>query len=328
MDNFNSLIAVVIPCYKVKNHILDVISSIGQEVSRIYIVDDCCPDESGDYVLTMCGDARVIVLKHEVNQGVGAAVLTGYKAAIRDNIDIIVKIDGDGQMDPNLLPIFVEPILSGRADYAKGNRFFNLDDVTEMPNIRIFGNAILSLFSKFSSGYWGIFDPTNGYTAIHGSVASMLPCKKISKRYFFESDMLFRLNTLRAVVIDIPMSAKYGDEVSNLKVSKILGEFLVKHIKNFFKRIFYNYYLRDMSLASIELPVGVIMLLFGLTYGLYNWVYAASTNTSTPTGTIMLSVLPILFGLQLILAFFAQDMSFTPKTPIHMFLKKSIFRQR
>jgi hypothetical protein len=193
-----------------------------------------------------------------------------------------------------------------------------------MPKIRVLGNALLSLLSKLSTGYWGIFDPTNGYTAIHASVAGNLPFAKISNRFFFESDMLFRLNTLRAVVVDIPMSAIYANEVSNLKISKIISEFLGKHSKNFLKRIFYNYYLRDMSLASIELPIGVAMLLFGSIFGVYSWVYAVGTNAATPTGTIMLSVLPILFGLQLTLAFFAQDMASTPKTPIHLLLTKSI----
>jgi len=226
-------------------------------------------------------------------------------------------------MSPKLIPFFVKPILNGQADYTKGNRFFNLEDVIEMPKIRILGNALLSFLTKLSSGYWGIFDPTNGYTAINASVANLLPFSKISKRYFFESDMLFRLNTIRAVVLDIPMTAKYADENSNLKISQIIFEFLKKHAKNFIKRIFYNYYLRDMSLASIELPVGIVMLLFGTLFGFYNWVISIHMNTATPTGTIMLSVLPILFGLQLILAFFAQDMAHTPRNPIHLFLNES-----
>jgi len=328
MTIFKHSIAVVIPCYRVKKHIITVLSSIGPEVSIIYVVDDCCPENTGDYVISNFVDPRVVVYKHEFNQGVGAAVLTGYRAAILDNVDVIVKIDGDGQMDPNLIPIFVEPILSGRADYTKGNRFFNLEDVMEMPKIRIFGNAVLSLLTKLSSGYWGIFDPTNGYTAIHSSVANFLPLSKISNRYFFESDMLFRLNTIRAVVLDVPMSAKYSDEISNLKISKVIFEFLGRHMKNFIKRIFYNYYLRDMSLASIELPVGITMLLFGLIFGFYNWAISIDMNIAAPTGTIMLSVLPILFGLQLILAFFAQDMSFTPKNPIHLILNKCLVNTR
>jgi len=209
-------IAVVIPSYKVTKHILDVIAAIGEEVHRIYIVDDCCPDRSGEFVEQHCSDSRVVVLRNETNQGVGGAMMAGYKAAIEDGMDIIVKIDGDGQMDPALLQAFVSPIVSGEADYAKGNRFFDLESVRTMPKRRLFGNAALSFMTKLSSGYWNLFDPTNGYTAIHASVAKYLPFEKISNRYFFETDMLFRLNTLGAVVVDVPMVAKYADEVSNL----------------------------------------------------------------------------------------------------------------
>ncbi|WP_459200420.1 glycosyltransferase family 2 protein, partial [Pseudomonas tremae] len=247
----HSVIAVVIPCYKVKSHILGVISGIGPEVDKIYVVDDCCPDQSGAFVEQECSDPRVKVIKCPVNQGVGGAVMTGYAAAIADEVDVIVKVDGDGQMDPLLIPDFVLPILNGQADYTKGNRFFDLEEIRQMPKIRLFGNAALSFLTKLSSGYWDLFDPTNGFTAIHADIAKHLPVKKISKRYFFETDILFRLNTLRAVAIDIPMDAKYEDEVSNLKISKIIGEFFVKHMRNMGKRIFYNYYLRDMSLASI-----------------------------------------------------------------------------
>lgn len=309
------LIAVVIPSYRVINHILDVISAIGPEVWRIYVVDDKCPDGSGDYVEANCKDPRVVVLRHEINQGVGGAVMTGYRAAIKDGVDIIVKIDGDGQMDANLIPNFIEPILVGEADYTKGNRFFDLEEIRAMPGMRIFGNAVLSFMTKFSSGYWDLFDPTNGYTAIHVDIARQLPFDKISPRYFFETDMLFRLNTFRAVVVDVPMDAKYCDEVSNLKISKIMTEFLFKHIRNFMKRIFYNYYLRDLSLASIELPLGLVLLLFGIFFGAWHWSLAISEGTTTPAGTVMLSALPSLMGLQLVLAFLAYDISSVPRRP-------------
>lgn len=315
--NINLKIAVVIPTYKVRNHIIDVISLIGQEVSRIYVVDDCCPDSSGSFVESNCKDERIVVIRHTENQGVGGAVMTGYKAAIEDDMDIIVKVDGDGQMDPRLIPDFVAPIAAGEADYTKGNRFFDLEEIRAMPKVRLFGNAALSFMTKLSSGYWDLFDPTNGYTAIHRDVAQHLPFKKISRRYFFETDILFRLNILRAVVVDIPMDAKYGDEVSGLKISKIVGEFFIKHVRNFWKRIFYNYYLRDMSLASIELPVGLVMFLFGLCFGAYHWVLSMGSGQSSSSGTVMLSALPVIIGLQLILAFLGHDISSVPNKPFH-----------
>lgn len=310
-------IAVVIPCFRVTEKILSVISQIGPEVWRIYVVDDACPDGSGRLVEQCCSDPRVKAIYHSGNQGVGGAVMTGYKSAINEGAEVIVKLDGDGQMDPALIPDFVAPILEGEADYTKGNRFYDLEKVYSMPRVRIFGNAILSFLTKLSSGYWDLFDPANGYTAIHAKVAGHLPLAKISQRYFFETDILFRLNTLRAVVADVPMEARYGDEISNLKVSKIAGEFLFKHVRNIFKRIFYNYYLRDMSLASIELPVGLTMMGFGTVYGSHHWITSVQQGVSTPAGTVMLAALPILMGAQLVLAFIGHDIANTPRRCIY-----------
>jgi len=319
----SSRVAVVIPCYKVSAHILGVVQKIGNEVDTIYVVDDSCPEKCGALVERDCSDKRVRVIYHSVNQGVGGAVMTGYKAAIADGMDIIVKVDGDGQMDPRLIPDFVAPIESGEADYTKGNRFFYLEEIRTMPKIRLFGNATLSFMTKLSSGYWDLFDPTNGYTAIHRDVARHLPFKKISSRYFFETDMLFRLNALRAVAVDVPMDAQYGDEISNLKISKIVGEFLVKHMRNFFKRIFYNYYLRDMSLASLELPLGMLLFFSGCVFGAYHWVVSLQGNVATPAGTVMLAALPILMGAQLILAFIGYDISNVPRRSVHKLSRNS-----
>lgn len=314
----NLKIAVLIPSYKVRAHILQVIDAIGPEVTKIYVIDDCCPDKSGEFVEQNCGDERVIVLRNPENQGVGGAIMTGYRAGITDNMDIMVKIDGDGQMDPSLICNFITPIIHGEADYTKGNRFFDLEEIRAMPKLRLFGNAALSFMTKLSSGYWDLFDPTNGYTAIHKDVARHLPLHKISRRYFFETDMLFRLNTLRAVVVDVPMDAKYGDEVSNLKISKIIGEFLIKHIRNFGKRIFYNYYLRNMSLASLELPLGLALFFGGSIFGAIHWIDSLNTDIQTPAGTVMLSALPIIVGTQLLLAFIGYDITSTPRKPFHL----------
>src|SRR5262249_42426326 len=314
-------IAVVIPSYRVRALILNVISKIGPEVVRIYVIDDCCPDQSGRAVQSICKDERVIVICHQENQGVGGAVMTGYQKAIDDGMEIIVKVDGDDQMDPSLIPDLVSPIVAGAADYTKGNRFFYLENIRAMPRIRVFGNAVLSFMTKISSGYWQVFDPTNGFTAIHRDVARHLPFQKISRRYFFESDMLFQLNLLRAVVIDVPMEAKYGAELSNLKIHKIMGEFLVKHLRNFLKRVFYNYYLRDMSLASIELPIGLIMFVFGTLFGSYHWSRSIIIGVPASAGTVMVAALSVILGLQFILAFLAYDIRSVPKSPFHRSIK-------
>jgi glycosyltransferase involved in cell wall biosynthesis len=309
-------VAVVIPSFKVTRHILKVISSIGSEVERIYVVDDCCPDGSGDIVEKENRDSRVVVLRNAVNQGVGGAVMHGYREALADGMDIVVKIDGDGQMDAKLLPRLIKPIVERKADYTKGNRFYDLDRIGSMPPVRIFGNAVVSFMAKFSTGYWGIFDPANGYTAIATPVVAHLPMEKISRRYFFETDILFRLNTLRAVVRDVPMHAIYGDETSHLRIGKILPEFLLKHGRNFAKRIFYNYFLRDMSVATLELMFGFMLLIFGIGFGTFHWLTAMWSGVPAPFGIIMFAALPILIGLQLLLAFLAYDIAGVPKQPI------------
>ena len=311
-------IGVVIPCYKVSQQIENVLAQIGPEVSKIYCVDDACPEQSGSVVSKYMGkDPRLVLLNHTKNMGVGGAVITGYKAAINDNVDIIVKIDGDGQMDPSMVPKIIAPIVSGEADYVKGNRFFDLEGVQAMPFMRRIGNAGLSFFSKISTGYWSLFDPTNGYTAIHAKVANVLPFNKISKRYFFESDMLFRLNTFRAVIADVPFKAIYQDEKSNLNIWKALFVFPFLHTKNFFKRLFYNYFLRNFSFASLNLLWGFALQVFGLSFGLIKWHESTQRGVATATGTVMIAALSIILGFQMVLNFFNFDMSETYRNPIH-----------
>lgn len=313
-------VAVVVPCYRCKAQVMRVLSGIDNTVWRIYVVDDACPEGTGDWVSLQTQDARVQVLRHEHNQGVGGAMVSGYKAALADGADIVVKLDGDGQMDPALIGRFIAPILQERADYTKGNRFFTLNSLQGMPRMRLFGNAVLSFIAKLSTGYWSLFDVTNGYTAIHARVLPYLELDRVSKRYFFETDMLFRLGTLRAAVVDVPMDAVYADERSNLKVARVLPEFAAKHVINLFKRLAYNYFLRDLSVASLELVAGSLLLSFGVVFGLSTWAQALSSGVPTPLGTIMLSALPTLVGLQMLLAFIGHDVAQQAQRAIHPLL--------
>jgi len=309
-------IAVAIPCYKVTAHILEVIQLIPDQVQRIYVVDDACPEKSGLLVQKQCFDKRVQVLFHKKNQGVGGAVITAYKQALFEKMDVVVKIDGDGQMNPKLLSHFIEPILQSKADYTKGNRFFDLDTLTAMPMVRKLGNAALSFVNKASSGYWNIMDPTNGYTAIHCQALALLPLDKLNSRYFFESDMLFRLGTLRAVVRDVPMMAHYADEKSNLQIKQVVVQFPGLYLKSFFKRIFYNYFLRDFNGASLELILGTLLMFLGVVWGLDHWIYSIVEQSVASTGTVMFAVLPIIIGFQLVLSAVQFDMANIPVEPL------------
>jgi glycosyltransferase involved in cell wall biosynthesis len=315
------MITVVVPSYRVREQILGVLAGIGSEVERIYVVDDACPEQSGKLVEESCKDPRVRVIRHASNEGVGAATMSGYRAAIADGASVIVKVDGDGQMPPALIPLLIAPIVDGEADYVKGNRFYDLRSLHEMPTLRILGNAGLSFFNKLSSGYWGLFDPTNGFTAIHARVAAALPLDRISRRYFFESDLLFRLNVLRAVVREIPMDAHYGSERSNLRIAPAVGEFTLKHLRNMLKRIFYSYFLRNFSVASAELVIGLALLVFGTIFGALGWSESISTGKPATSGTVMLAGLPVMLGVQFLTAFFAYDMQDVPRTPIHRELR-------
>ena len=306
-------IAVVIPCYKVSRHILDVIRSIGNEVCQIYVIDDACPEGSGNIVETHCKDIRVIVLRHAENKGVGGAVMTGYRAAIAAGAQIIVKVDGDGQMDSSGIPDFIEPILAGKADYTKGNRFMRSNVLRIMPKVRLFGNSVLSFMAKITSGYWNIMDPTNGYTAIRKEVWEEIELNKISNRFFFEIDMLIHLNIINAVVKDIRMTPKYGDEESSLSVWKTAIQFPPKLFKRFFKRLFLKYFIYDFNMASLYLIVGVPMFVSSVLFGIFEWIDSIATGEAKSAGTIMLIALPIIVSFQMLIQGVNIDINSIPK---------------
>jgi glycosyltransferase involved in cell wall biosynthesis len=312
-------VAVVIPSYRVRDRIASVIARIGPEVETIYVVDDACPEGSGRFVEDNIRDRRVRVLYNDTNRGVGGATLAGMARAAADGADVVVKIDGDGQMDPALIPSFVGVIASGEADYAKGNRFFELEGLATMPLGRLIGNAGLSFLAKISTGYWHTFDPTNGFFAIHASLIDLLPANKISQRYFFESDLLFRLNILTAHVIDIPMHSHYADEISGMKPHREIMRFAAAHLRNFGKRVLYSYFVRNFSVASLQLVLGIILTLFGTIYGIVHW----GTSAPATAGTVMIAALPIIVGVQLLLAFLSYDIQSVPRSTLHLRLKTS-----
>lgn len=313
------MIAAVIPAFKASGTIATVLSGIGPEVELVVVVDDCCPENTGAAV---AADKRVKVLRNDTNQGVGGAFLAGLRYAIDQGANIVVKIDADNQMDPALIPSLIAMIEDGRADYVKGNRFYFLSNAAGMPKARLAGNLTLSFLTKLSSGYWNIMDPTNGFIAIHSDVAKQLRFERVAKRFFFESDMLFHLGLIGARVADFPMQAVYADETSNLKVSRVVAPFLTGHLKNFCRRIVYKYFIRDFSVASIELLAGLALFAFGLLFGGYRWISAFGTGLETPLGTIMLASVSLLIGFQLLLAFLNYDITSVPKDAIHPLLKR------
>jgi len=311
IDN-NLKIGVVIPSYKVGKYIENVIINIPNFVNNIIVIDDKCPQNSGKIAEDL-DDKRLIVCYHNENLGVGGAVVTGYKKALELDIDIVVKIDGDGQMDINYMQQLIQPLINETADYTKGNRFTDFKALRKMPKIRLFGNSGLSFLVKASSGYWNIMDPTNGYTAINKHALIDLDLDTLAKRYFFESDLLINLNIENAVVVDVNIPTKYGDEESSLSIIKTLFGFPPKLFKGLCKRIFLKYFVYDFNMLSLYLVMGLPMVVFGIVFGSLEWMEAIVNHIETSTGTVMLAVLPIILGTQFLLQAIQIDINNIPR---------------
>jgi dolichol-phosphate mannosyltransferase len=315
LEDFPS-IAVVIPAYRAATYISSVLNAIPTFVQNIIVVDDCSPDHTAELVQT-CLDSRIYLVSHEKNQGVGGAVITGYAKAVELGAKIIVKMDSDDQMDPAYLIPLIAPILMNQADYTKGNRFLHTDELKSMPLVRRIGNASLSFLTKAASGYWNIFDPTNGYTAIHVSIIPLLDTDRLHPRFFFESSMLMELGMIRAVVQDVHIPAKYQNEVSSLSVWKALFEFPPRLLVGFLRRLLIQYFVRDFGAFSLLLILGLTFSAFGLFFGLYHWYYSSITRTIASTGTVMIAVLPLILGWQLLIQCVSVDMQNVSREPLH-----------
>lgn len=305
-------IAVIIPCYKVSRHIEAVLAGIPADVRHVLVVDDQCPDGSGE-AAAKAADPRVEILRHAANKGVGGAMVTGYRRALELGCDICVKMDGDGQMDPAELPRLIEPLESGRADYAKGNRFRHLNELKSMPPVRLFGNSALSFLVKAASGQWGVMDPTNGYTAIHRRALEELELERLSERYFFESDMLIQLGTAGLPVADVAMPARYGDEESSLSIARVLRDFPPLLLRGFLHRLLVRYFITDFTIASLYILAGVPLLAFGLAEGISQWIASTASGVPRTAGTVMLAAMPTIIGFQLLLQAIAHDVQAAPK---------------
>ena len=318
IDRFRDCnIAAVIPCYRVEREISSVLTSLPSYLTHVIVVDDASPDGTLKLVTHFAErDRRILLIRHEKNEGVGGAMITGFRKALELDAQVVVKIDGDGQMDTTYLPDLILPLLQGRADYSKGNRFRDFEALQAMPLIRRMGNMALAFLSKAATGYWNLFDPTNGFVAINGSVLAMLPLQSIDRSFFFETSMLAHLHLIGAVVKDVPMPARYQGESSNLSVRRTLLEFPWKLFKTFVRRLLLKNFIYDFSMTSIYLLAGVPLLLFGLIFGAVKWIHYATLNVPAPTGTVMLPTLCVLLGIQFLIAAIEIDLRSVPKEPL------------
>ncbi len=316
-DYRNHKIVAVIPAFRVEHEIESVLRELPPYLERVVVVDDASADSTPDLVRAFAeGHPRVVLIGHARNQGVGGAMVTGFHKALELGARIVVKIDGDGQMDVGHLPMLLAPLIRGQADYVKGNRFRDFQALQKMPFIRRLGNMGLGFLSKAATGYWNLFDPTNGYVAIRGEVLAQLPLEKIDRSYYFETSMLANLYLLGAVVRDVPMPARYQGENSSLSIQRVMFEFPVKLFATFLRRLALKNFIYDFSMASVYLLAGLPLLLFGLIFGSLKWVHYASLGIPAPTGTVMLATLTVLVGFQLLLSAVEIDLRSVPTEPL------------
>jgi len=303
---------VVIPAYNVAMHIGDVLRGVPDFVDAITVVDDGSTDGTAEAARGV-GDRRVTVLPSQGNEGVGGAMARGFQHALAQGDGIIVKIDGDGQMDPVDLPRLLEPIVEGQCEYTKGNRFSMSRELDRMPKARLAGNFVLTFLTKFASGYWNVFDPQNGYLAIASGTLRLLDLDRLSRRYFFENDMLINLNIYDARVRDVAMPSRYGAERSSMRLGRILCSFPFHLSRGYWYRFYRKHMLRDFSPVALFMLTGLPLLVWGTGFGVYTWTHSWLRNEFASTGTVMLSVLPFLVGFELVLQALVLEIRDTPR---------------
>jgi glycosyltransferase involved in cell wall biosynthesis len=312
-------IVAVIPAYRVENEIEAVLRGLPAYLRHVIVVDDASPDKTSKLVTRLAKEnPRIVLVRHEYNQGVGGAMVTGFYMAFQLGAQVVVKIDGDGQMDTSQLPYLLEPLILGKADYVKGNRFRDFMALQKMPWIRRVGNMGLGFLTKAATGYWNIFDPTNGFLGIRAEVLAQLPLHNVDKTYFFETSMLANLYLIGAVVCDVPMPARYQGEVSNLLIHRIILEFPFKLFITYMRRMLLKNFIYDFSMASIYLIFGLPLLLFGIGYGSAKWIHYAQLGLAAPTGTVMLPTLSVLVGIQILLSAIEIDLHSVPREPLSL----------
>ena len=290
-------VAVVVPAHDEEQLIATTIAGIPAFVDRILVVDDGSRDNTAAAARD-AGDARVEVVTHERNQGVGAATVTGYKQALAEGFGVIAVMNADNQMDPSELEGLVAPVARGELDYAKANRLFTGQAWQLIPKTRYLGNAVLSMLTKIASGYWHVADSQSGYTAISRELLAQLPLDRLYTRYGFPNDMLVHLNIWNARVRDFPSKPVYGvGERSGIRYRHVVPRISWLLLKGFFRRLWEKYVIRDFHPLVFFYAFGILATLCGLVLGAVVVGYRIAGNQFT-VGTVVLIALLVLSGSQ------------------------------
>lgn len=305
-------IAVVVPAHNESAHIATVISRMPPLVDHVIVIDDTSPDNTYE-VAVAAADKRTEVIRHEVNKGVGGAIITGHRRALELGADVMIVMAGDDQMDPDYLPALIDPIADRGYGFAKANRFFSMQSFAGMPKHRVFGNMVLTFLTKAASGYWDLVDPQNGYTAVSRASLEAIPLDKVAERYDFENDLLIWLNIANVRAIDVPIPANYGEEVSGMRLHVVVPRLLGTLFSGFWRRIWTKYVLWSFSPIALLMLVGIPLLLLGVVVGIWAIAVSAAAPGTVTTGTWLLAVAPALVGTQFLLQAFMLDIQATPR---------------
>lgn len=293
---------VVVPAFNERERIAATVGGTPSFVDRIVVVDDGSTDDTASVVEGLKAlDRRIVLLRNEKNFGVGGAVRHGFQWSVEHGADLLVKMDGDGQMDPDELPGLLAPLRDPDVDMAKGNRFLNARELAGMPKARLIGNFFLTFLTKLASGYWNVFDPQNGYVALKAATFRRLPLDGLAPGYFFENDLLVRVNIVGGRVVDVPMPARYRGEKSSMSLTRIVGSFPLLLFHRFWYRVYQKYVLRDFSPIALFYGLGIPLFAWGFVFGLVVWAHSIIYRQVATVGTVMLSALPVIVGLQLVL---------------------------
>jgi len=303
-------VAVVVPCYDVGDRLAGVLDAMPHFVDDVVIVDDGSAEPV--VVPPRLRRPHVVTLRHDVNRGLARAMETGFRAALDLGADIIVKVDGDGQMDPAHMERLIAPVAAGQADLAKGNRFLRRSHLAGMPLVRLAGNLALSFMSKLASGYWNVFDPTNGYIAVRRQLLEEIDLTRLGPGYFFEISLLCQAFLAGAVVRDVPMPARYNGEKSSLSLRRAAMIFPFLLVRAYLRRMALQHVVRDFTPVALFLIAGASMLGAGLVYGTRTWLHSASLHQQTPTGTIVVVAMLVLAGFHLLVQALVMDIGSVP----------------
>jgi glycosyltransferase involved in cell wall biosynthesis len=292
-------IAVVVPALNEEQRIRQVLETLPAFVDRILVVDDASRDSTAQIVRS-CGekDRRVLLIEHQENRGVGSAIVSGYRRALEEGLDVVAVMAGDAQMAPEDLPTVLLPVVRGEVDYAKGNRLFRGESWRVIPHYRYLGNAVLSLMTKIASGYWHVGDSQCGYTAISRAALALLPLDRLYPRYGVPNDLLIKLNTLNLRTRDVSVRPVYHQGgKSGIRLSKVIPRITLLLARGFLERLLYKYVIVDFHPLIFFYLLGLLTFPVGLLFGSYLFFYRLLIGPVAATSALF-AVFLLVSGLQ------------------------------